>query len=131
MRVLILPVLVPFLTAILLALLTGRAAAQKAVALASAVGLTAFVFWLLHYVDHQGIQTMVVGGWVAPWGIAFVADRLACIMLCLSMGVGTVVTLYTGSSALFGFSLPTLPSGAVLLSAKLRLMFMPPTSSAN
>lgn len=95
MRILILPVLVPFLTAILLALLTGRATAQKAVALVSAAGLTAFVFWLLHYVDQHGIQTMVVGGWTAPWGIAFVADRLACIMLCLSMTVGTAVTLYT------------------------------------
>jgi len=95
MRLLILPVLVPFVTVIVLALLTGRAAAQKTVALASAAGLTVFVFWLLRYVDQHGIQTMVIGGWTAPWGIAFVADRLACIMLCLSMGVGTVVTLYT------------------------------------
>jgi len=43
-RILILPVLVPFVTAIVLALLTGRAAAQKAVALASGAGLTVFVF---------------------------------------------------------------------------------------
>lgn len=95
MRLLILPVLVPFLTAIVLALLTGRVAAQKAVAFGSVVGHTVFVFWLLRYVDQHGIQTMVVGGWAAPWGIAFVADRLACIMLCLSVGVGMVATLYT------------------------------------
>jgi multicomponent Na+:H+ antiporter subunit D len=76
-------------------LLTGRPAAQKTLAVASAVGLTAFVFWLLGYVDQHGIQTMVVGGWTAPWGIVFVADRLACIMLCLSMTVGTVVMVYT------------------------------------
>lgn len=95
MRSLIVPVLVPFLTAIALALLTGFRTAQKAVSIASAVGLTAFVFWLLRWVDQHGIQTMVVGGWTAPWGIAFVADRLACIMLCLSMTVGTVVMVYT------------------------------------
>ncbi len=95
MRVLIIPVLVPFLTAILLALLTGKPGAQKALAVASGIGLTAFVFWLLRVVDQQGIQTMVVGGWMAPWGVAFVADRLACIMLCLSMTVGTLVTIYT------------------------------------
>jgi len=93
--VLIVPVLVPFLTAILLALLTGKPTTQKALAVVSAIGLTAFVFWLLRFVDTHGIQTMVVGGWTAPWGIAFVADRLACIMLCLSMTVGTVVTIYT------------------------------------
>lgn len=95
MRSLIVPVLAPFLTAILLALLTGRPVAQKMLAVASAVGLTAFVFWLLGHVDQHGIQTMVVGGWTAPWGIVFVADRLACIMLCLSMTVGTVVMVYT------------------------------------
>ena len=95
MTLLILPVLVPFLTAILLALLTGRPRSQKLIAVVSAVGLTAFVYWLLAYVDEHGIQTMVVGGWKAPWGIAFVADRLACIMLCLSMTVGTVVMVYT------------------------------------
>lgn len=95
MTALIVPVLAPFLTAIALALLTGRPRAQKVLAVGSALGLTAFVFWLLWYVDRHGIQTMVVGGWSAPWGIAFVADRLACIMLCLSMTVGAVVAVYT------------------------------------
>ncbi len=38
-----------------------------------------------------------------------------------NLGRATAVTLYTGSSALFGFSLPPLPGGAVLMSAKLRL----------
>ncbi len=95
MNALIVPVLVPFLTTIALALLTGRPRAQQALAVGSAAGLTAFVFWLTWYVDGYGIQTMVVGGWSAPWGVAFVADRLACIMLCLSMLVGTVVTVYT------------------------------------
>jgi multicomponent Na+:H+ antiporter subunit D len=37
----------------------------------------------------------MIGGYLAPYGIAFVADRLACIMLCLSMTVATVVLAYT------------------------------------
>ncbi len=94
-RILIIPVLVPFLTALLLAFLNGFPRLERAVNLASCTGLSVFVFWLLAQVDQNGIQAMVVGGWVAPWGIAFVADRLACIMLCLSMSVGTLVLLYT------------------------------------
>ena len=94
-RALILPVLVPFLTAVLLALLNGRPRLERAVNLVSCVGLTVFVFWLLVWVDSTEIRVMVVGGWLAPWGIAFVADRLSCIMLCLSMSVGTIVLVYT------------------------------------
>jgi len=95
MTLLIVPVLAPFLTAVTLALLSGHARLEKALTLTAAGALTAFVFWLLHHVDQNGPAVMVVGGWAAPWGIAFVADRLTCIMLCLSMSVGTVVLAYT------------------------------------
>ncbi len=94
-RLLVLPVLVPFLTAVLLALLSGHPRLERAINLISSAGLTVFVFWLLTYVDQNGIQATVIGGWFAPWGIAFVADRLAGIMLCLAMSVGTIVLVYT------------------------------------
>ena len=95
MRLLVLPVLVPFVTAIVVALLNGHPRLERAVSLLSASGLTIFVFWLLVHVDRHGPQVTVLGGWSAPWGIAFVADRLSAIMLCLSMSVGTVALLYT------------------------------------
>jgi multicomponent Na+:H+ antiporter subunit D len=91
----ILVLLVPFFTAIGLALLRDHPRLEKALSLASAVGLTAYVYWLLRYVDAHGIQVSMIAGYLAPYGIAFVADRLACIMLCLSMTVGTIVLAYT------------------------------------
>ena len=98
MNSLIVPILVPFFTALVLTLLQGRGTAQKAVSFVSAFGLTIYVFWLMLYVDTHGIQAVVMGGWAAPWGIPFVADRLACIMLCLSMSVGTVALVFTFST---------------------------------
>ena len=95
MNALILVLLVPFFSAIALALLRGHPRLEKGVALASSLGLTAYVFWLLRHVDTHGIQVSMIGGYLAPYGIAFVADRLACIMLCLSMTVGSVVLAYT------------------------------------
>jgi len=94
-RLVILPLLVPFVTALVLALLNGHPRIERAVNLISCLGLTAFAFWLLGEVDRDGIRAMVAGGWAAPWGIAFVADRLGLIMLCLSMSVGTVVLVYS------------------------------------
>ncbi len=95
MNTLIVPILIPFFTATVLALLNGRRTLEKAVSLVSCLGVSGFVFWLLFHVDGGGIQAMKLGGWDAPFGIAFVADRLACIMLCLSMTIGTVVLIYT------------------------------------
>jgi multicomponent Na+:H+ antiporter subunit D len=95
MNSLILAILVPFFTALILALLNGHRRLEKTVALLSSFGLTIWVFWLLFYVDAHGVQVVIIGGWKAPWGIAFVADRLTTIMLCLSTGLGTLVQLYS------------------------------------
>ena len=93
MNSLILVMLVPFFTAVVLALLNGHPRLERAVNVTSCVALTAYVFWLLAYVDAHGIQTSMVGGYAAPFGIPLVADRLSCIMLCLSMSVGTIALL--------------------------------------
>ncbi|MCC7147001.1 MAG: hypothetical protein IT443_11200 [Phycisphaeraceae bacterium] len=95
MNHLIAVILVPFITAMVTALLNGWPRLEKAVSLLSCLGLTAYVFWLTGYVDQHGIQVSMIGGYAAPFGIAFVADRLACIMLCLSMGVGSVAMVYS------------------------------------
>lgn len=95
MRGLILPVLIPFLCALLLTFLTGQHRLQKLLTLLSNLGLTVWVFWLLATVDAHGVQATVIGGWAAPYGIAFVADRLTAIMLCFSMLLGTLVHIYT------------------------------------
>lgn len=94
MHTLVLVLLIPFFSAILLALLHGFDRLEKAVCLVANLGLTAYVFWLLHYVDTAGIQATNLGGYAAPYGITFVADRLACIMLCASMTVGSMALVY-------------------------------------
>lgn len=95
MNSLIIPLLIPFFTASVLALLNRKLKLQKVVSLISTLGATAWVLWLLVHVDTHGTQAVVMGGWDAPYGIAFVADRLACIMLSLAQIVGAVVMLYT------------------------------------
>ncbi len=95
MNHLIVVLLVPFFTALVTALLSSKPRWQKIISLVSSLGLTAYVFWLMAYVDKHGVQTALLAGYSAPYGIAFVADRLSCIMLCLSMSIGTVALAYT------------------------------------
>ncbi len=98
MNSIVLVILVPFLTAIVLALLREHPRAEAALNAASCLGLLGFVTWLLFRVDATGPQVSMMGGYAAPYGIAFVADRLSCIMLCLSMLVASVVAFYVPST---------------------------------
>jgi multicomponent Na+:H+ antiporter subunit D len=91
----VLVILIPFVSTVVLALLNGHVRAERWVNVASCLGLTAFCFWLLATVDRDGIQVSTLGGFAAPYGIAFVADRLACVMLCLSASLASVVAVYT------------------------------------
>lgn len=95
MNSIILVLLVPFVTAMVLALLREHPRAEALLNAASCLALTAFVFRLAWIVDTTGIQVSNIGGYEAPFGISFVADRLSCIMLCLSMVVASVVSLAT------------------------------------
>jgi len=95
MNTLILVILIPWVSAMILALLNGRFFAEKIVAAVSSLALCSYVFWLLFHVDANGTVANVLGGWSAPFGIVFIADRLTCIMLCLSSGVGLVAMLYS------------------------------------
>src|SRR5690606_26088087 len=90
-QTIIIPILVPLLTSLVLALVGNRVALQRVISLLSCLGVTAYVFCLLYHVHiSDEILTAALGGWQAPLGIVFVVDRLAAIMLCLSMGVGSI-----------------------------------------
>ncbi|MGO2864418.1 Na+/H+ antiporter subunit D [Corynebacterium casei] len=78
------PVLIPVAGAALTLLLSRFRRAQSQIAfimlaLSSLVSLT-----LLAVADVDGIQTLQIGGWDAPVGIALVADRLSTVMLFTS-----------------------------------------------
>jgi multicomponent Na+:H+ antiporter subunit D len=92
---LVLPLLIPFGTALALALLRGHHAAERAVALASTAGLTVFAAWLLATVDAEGPAAMYFGGWAAPFGVVFVAARRSALFLLVSQLVATVVLTYS------------------------------------
>jgi multicomponent Na+:H+ antiporter subunit D len=95
---LIVPLLVPFVTALVLALLRGHRALERTVALVSTGGLALFAAWLLVTVDQGGPVAMSIGGWPAPYGVVFVADRLSALFLAVSLAVATAVLLYSAVS---------------------------------
>jgi multicomponent Na+:H+ antiporter subunit D len=92
---LILPLLVPFGTAILILLVPRNRTVQRWISLAGAALLLAVAIGLLASVWRDGIQSVQMGNWEAPFGITIVADLLGALMVLLTGLMGLAVTFYS------------------------------------
>ncbi|MCF6203730.1 MAG: hypothetical protein L3J59_08685 [Methylococcaceae bacterium] len=92
---LILPILLPLISASLGILTRQHVVAQRWVSL---LGITTYLiigFVLISQVLDQGYLTTQVGGWQAPYGITLIADLLAAIMILFTGLIGFSVLLYS------------------------------------
>ncbi len=92
---LVLPVLIPFLTAVFAMLSRGRRQVQRSLNVIGAVALLGAGSGLLWSVWRDGIQVMHLGNWPAPFGITFVADLLSATMIVLAGLMGLSVGIYS------------------------------------
>jgi len=92
---LILPMLIPLLTAVALLYCWPWRRAQRLVSLAGATGLLAASLALLRVVLRDGIQAAQMGDWPAPFGITLVADVFSGVMVSLAGLMGFAVAVYS------------------------------------
>jgi len=92
---LVLPLVIPMVTAAL-ALLAWRARrAQRVLAAIGSLAHFAVALALLIAVSRDGIQAIQIGAWPAPFGVTFVADLFSGIMVVMAALMGVTVTLYS------------------------------------
>jgi len=88
------PVLVPLLAAAV-ALLVRRPAAQRAISIAAlAVATAAAVALLVRAWSGDVADVARLGGWPGSFAITFVADRLAAVLVLVSMATMALVLVY-------------------------------------
>ncbi|MCC9167115.1 proton-conducting transporter transmembrane domain-containing protein [Pontibacter harenae] len=92
---LLLPILVPFIGAILCIFCWRKVTAQKIIALLTQLGLLASAFMLYRHVALHEIVNIQMGGWPAPYGITLVADMLSCLLLVAGSLAGLAVIIYS------------------------------------
>ncbi len=97
-RFLILPILIPLLTAVLGLLFIKKPTIQKWIGVIGPAGLLIASVWLLKFVWDQGIQSVQVGSWRAPYGITLVADLFSAMMILLAGLLGFAVAVYSLNS---------------------------------
>ena len=78
------PILIPLLAGALSLVGWRSHTVQRALAVLGSGALLVAGVILLHTVQTEGIQTLQVGAWPAPFGIVLVADSLAALMVLLT-----------------------------------------------
>jgi multicomponent Na+:H+ antiporter subunit D len=94
-NILILPIVMPFLTAALALLWRDRRPMQRTLALVGAAGILGTGVALVVLVARSGPLVLEVGNWPAPFGIVFVADLLSAILVALTGLVGLAVVVFS------------------------------------
>ncbi len=91
---LVLPILIPVLTAAVCLLAGRNRTVQRAISMTGAALLFLAGIWLLREVHTAGIIVVQLGNWPAPFGITLVADYLAAVMVAVSGFVGFAVAIF-------------------------------------
>lgn len=94
MWLLILPVLLPLLTAALSLLLRKQPRVVDVLSVSGAVLSLVVSAGLMQQVIMAGPQAVAMGNWVAPFGIVFVADLFGAAMVLITAIIGLAVVVY-------------------------------------
>ncbi|MGI1821462.1 Na+/H+ antiporter subunit D [Exiguobacterium sp. TRN 1102] len=94
------PIVIPALAAILMMFMPKRVQLQRAMALGALVMTVIVSLFLVHTVSTEGIQTLNLGNWQAPFGITLVSDMLSALLVTTS----TLLTLFIVWFAVHYFS---------------------------
>lgn len=95
-NLLILPIIIPLLTAAILLFFGKKIAVQRWISAISLMTTFVVSLFLIHKIDQNGIQTLNVGSWPAPFGITLVSDMLSALLV-------TTATLVALGCVLFSF----------------------------
>lgn len=91
----LLPVLIPFVTALLTLTLARAGRWRRLVTVISAVIQFGVGIWLVDMVRGGNTLVVGVGGWPAPYGIVLVADPLSAILVALGALIALTSVLYS------------------------------------
>ncbi|WP_026297116.1 Na+/H+ antiporter subunit D [Paenibacillus daejeonensis] len=90
----IIPLLIPLTTGALLVFFRNQRIWLRVISLISVFLNVAVSLYLAYQVYHKGIFTLNMGGWAPPYGIVFVADMFAMILVVTTTIIGAACLIY-------------------------------------
>ncbi|MFH7319052.1 Na+/H+ antiporter subunit D [Desulfurivibrio sp. D14AmB] len=95
MNLLVLPILLPLVTAALTLLCWRSVPAQRWISSLGATALLAAAILLFIEVRQNGVIATQLGNWPAPFGITLVADLFSAVMVVMAGLIGWVAAIYS------------------------------------
>ncbi|GAM15545.1 Na+/H+ antiporter subunit D [Mesobacillus selenatarsenatis] len=97
-NLIILPILIPLITGVVLIFFTKNIMAQRWISAISALLTIIASFMLAHQVYRNGIQTMDLSNWEAPYGITLVSDMLSALLVLTTSIIAFAALFYSFKS---------------------------------
>jgi len=96
--IIVLPIVLPLLSAIIMILSGNKIVFHKIVNLISTILQLVTGLLLLNIVTEQGIFSLTIGNWKAPFGISLVVDGLAAIMITMSAILSLSAAIFSSNT---------------------------------
>ncbi|KOS66199.1 monovalent cation/H+ antiporter subunit D [Lysinibacillus contaminans] len=93
-NIIVLPLIVPVITAILLVFIREHVMLQRIISLVTFVFVAIVSMVLLNEIQVQGVLRIDFSGWLPPFGILFVADSFAMLLVLVANIVSAICVLY-------------------------------------
>lgn len=97
-NLLVLPVLLPMVIAVFLMFFRKKVEMQRVIGLIGGIANVLVAGMIVLRVRSEGIQTLQFGGWSPPYGIVFVADMFAALLVLAASITGLAVLIYSFAS---------------------------------
>jgi multicomponent Na+:H+ antiporter subunit D len=97
-NLIILPILIPLFTGVILIFLNKKITAQRVVATVSSIGTIIAALLIVQKVRIDGIQSLNVSSWDAPFGITLVSDMLSALLVLTTSILAFVCLIYSFKS---------------------------------
>lgn len=97
-NLIVLPILIPLFAGAILIFLKNKIAAQRVIASLASLAMIAASFTLVQKVNNEGIQSLNISSWNAPFGITLVSDMLSALLVLTTSILGFFILLYSFKS---------------------------------
>jgi multicomponent Na+:H+ antiporter subunit D len=97
-NLIILPILIPLFTGVILIFLNKRITAQRVVATVSSIITMIAAGFIVQNVRTDGIQSLNVSSWEAPFGITLVSDMFSALLVLTTSLIAFVCLIYSFKS---------------------------------
>ena len=97
-NLIVLPIIIPIMVGVILVFLRPYVLAQRVISLVTMTGIAGVSVYILNQIQLEGIIQLDFGGWEPPFGILFVADSFAMLLVLTASVVTAICLIYAFSS---------------------------------